>query len=392
MLTASPSPTSADNSTAGTSAGTAFAAAVLSSHTATLRCEVWNGAQYLTTLYPTDGSVEVDARRSVRRSLSMTVVDTDGTLLPTSETALLSPFAGNEVLVWRGVRFNDGSVAEVPLGVFRITHVAVQTGDEGTQLSISGEDRSWTIARRKFKSTFPVADNTNITTAIANVMADRAPEFSTAGLAATDYTLTALVPGISSDVYADPWQFCQQLALAAGQELFIDPYGVIATQTITDLSNTQTVAEFTTDRSSGVLLDLQREFSVEGVYNTVVLTVEGTGVGARGWQVTVTDNDSNSPSRVSLYGEAPYELSTPFIKGSASDTEQTSFVAGKVLQTVMGQPFTFTCVPNPALDVRDVVRVQNTTVGVDTRAVVDSITIPFGASEPMTVNARALTL
>lgn len=61
----------------------AFKAAVRTSHKARVRAEVWRSGQYVRTLKPVTGSVDIDSRRAQRRTCSMTVVAEDPTVRAT---------------------------------------------------------------------------------------------------------------------------------------------------------------------------------------------------------------------------------------------------------------------------------------------------------------------
>jgi hypothetical protein len=128
----------------------AFKQAVRSSHVAVIKAEVWDGATKVLTLEPIDGQVEIDARRSVRRTCQVTVaapnptleldrpgstyralaveyatyaalaasaatygglgfiddavtVEVDAGIVPSSAYSALAPY-GNEIRLWRGIR------------------------------------------------------------------------------------------------------------------------------------------------------------------------------------------------------------------------------------------------------------------------------------------------
>ena len=57
----------------------AFKEAVRTSHVAVIKAEVWDGTTKVLTLEPIDGQVEIDARRNVRRTCSVTVIAPDPT-------------------------------------------------------------------------------------------------------------------------------------------------------------------------------------------------------------------------------------------------------------------------------------------------------------------------
>lgn len=367
-----------------------FVASIRDSHRVSVRCEIWSAAGVkLATVYPTGGSVTVDARRGVRRNLSLTLLDVDETLTPDAAGDILAPFAGNEIYIWRGITYGDGSTEEVPLGVFRIVSVDVKRDAGGITLDVSGEDRAWTIARRTMTDPFSVARGTNIADALAAILTDRYPQIATA-FTPTSFTTPNLTPG--ADGQTDPWDYCRQLANAAGQELFFAADGTCTTQPIPSLSGAPSVATFDEDGDS-VTLDVSRSLSVDGVVNTLTVSAEGTDVGNLTWTSTAQDTDPLSPTNVSsAYGVVKELVSTPFPIGTPSDTSQTDYMAQALLQTYIGQPFEMTILPNPTLDVRDVITVRSTRLGITTTAMIDAITIPLEAGGTSGITARARNL
>lgn len=152
----------------------AFKEAVRQSHVATIRVEVWRSGEYLRTLEIVDGSIDIDARRAQRRTLSITVpatrpsislvavfaiyqdligtgtylalssaygtyadmkvitgydeVSVDDALIPTTAYSDVSPY-GNEIRVWRGIEVPTGHVMNYQeLSADYATYLAVDTG------------------------------------------------------------------------------------------------------------------------------------------------------------------------------------------------------------------------------------------------------------------------
>jgi hypothetical protein len=54
-------------------------------------------------------------------------------LVPDNDFDLLTPF-GNELRLFRGIQFDDGSVEYVPLGVFVIIDVVIKDTNDGVQI------------------------------------------------------------------------------------------------------------------------------------------------------------------------------------------------------------------------------------------------------------------
>lgn len=219
----------------------AFINALHDTHTATLRCEVRSGGvngRKLLDLYPTAGSVTIDSHGTQRRTLSLNLVDdsystvstakynsyssiqsgyasytafnavnsgkTYGsivqivgydtttvapTYIPTTAYSALTPY-GNEIWVWRGIKFSDGTIEEAPLGVFVITEVNVSNGDSGTAISVSAVDRSIKVSRAKMTTTYASTPNGYFTEELKKLLSSRWSDISYDFPAVKNATLT----------------------------------------------------------------------------------------------------------------------------------------------------------------------------------------------------------
>ena len=126
-----------------------FIAALIGSHQTTARVEVLPGGDETNRVdlsdYLTDGSVDV-SRQQIRRSGTLTFVDRDqsGLIVPTGPDSLLAPY-GNQLRVWAGIDFDDGTEELVCVGTFRITRSVSRYPT--CQVDIS--DRAWVLQQAK---------------------------------------------------------------------------------------------------------------------------------------------------------------------------------------------------------------------------------------------------
>src|SRR6266542_3519343 len=96
-----------------------------------------------------DGHVSV-ASTETRRTMELLLVDPAKLWTPYDVNDLLAP-AGNELRLWRGIDFQDGSDPElVPLGTFRFTQVDAPA----PAIQLQGYDRSWIIKGAHFADTY----------------------------------------------------------------------------------------------------------------------------------------------------------------------------------------------------------------------------------------------
>jgi hypothetical protein len=357
----------------------AFLTEVQRSHTAVVRVELWSGTTFVRYLYPTDGSVTIDARRAVRRSASLTVVDEDGTLNPNSPNSLLTPF-GSEVRIYRGVQYADGSTEYASLGVFRIVGVGIRLTSNGTELDVQLEDRSRVVQVSRYSTPYAIAGGIELDAAVAALVTSRYTGIS------TNVSPTAYVTGgtrVLGLEESDPWSDVVGLAEAYGTEAYFDADGVFTTTPIPSLTSASASVTFA-EGSSSTLLNIRMDYSTADVYNGIIAKAESssltTPLESRAW-----DDDPSSPTRrTGPLGERPSEWSSSWVASQA----QLDDVAGALLDTVRGFTVSMDVIPNPALDVRDVVQVTSTSIDLSSTVMVDTLTIPLSVEGTMTVTGR----
>jgi hypothetical protein len=358
-----------------------FMTEVSQSHKAIIVAEIWSGPTKVATIYPIDGSVSVDARRSIRRSCSFTLVDETGALNPRNLASPISPYSTNEIKLFRGVRYADGTSEVVPLGVFRISNVSISRGDSGVVLGISGEDRARVIQRKNWSNPYPITSGTNVATAIQNIVLNRYAGVST-NVNSTVYTTPTAVLGVGNE--SDPFNDIIAIAEAVGHEAFFAADGTFRTSPIPRLNAANPVATISDTSSSSVLLSLEDSMGTDEIYNGVIASAENSNL-ATPLEARVWDDDSNSPTRrTGPLGERAYRWASSWVRTQT----QLNDVAAAIFENVRGESVSFTMVPNPALDVRDVIRITSADTSLNSVAVIDTIEIPLTPEGQMSVTAR----
>lgn len=352
---------------------------------------------------------------------SETVSRLKSDLIPITAQDPLAPY-GNEVRVWRGIQTTTVVIAGdnyqelaaaytdysdlatsfltysdmdtqrreevvsdefVPLGVFQITDVQIADTDAGVELSIDGFDRSYKVSRNKWQKpkTVPSGD---VGTRLGNLLTDRYDDvelgFTTLGRDTAKVVL-------GQDQSSDPWSDMVEIADASGLDLFFDVDGVARLETY-PVADVNSVLETYTLDEDGLLLSLDRRVSNEQTYNGVIVIVDNSKLDAP-IRAEAWDEDPDSPTyRYGAYGEVPFFFETPHIMTSkeAQETAQRLLAKKQGLQ----EEISWSQIPNPALDVNDVVQVLDTTAGVRRVLIVDAMTIPLTIDAPMTVKARTI--
>lgn len=367
----------------------AVEAAWRSSHETAVTVSLTNGAgELIRTLAPSGGQITVDGRRSIRRTVSLTLPDYDGTLTPTNAiTYPLGPFAGNRIVVTKSIVGNAVSDV-VTVGTFQPTNVSVQTDQSGTTVTVEGEDTAASLSKR-WAQPYNVAGGVLLTDAIQTMLSSVSAGL-TFDLAPTTYVTPWIVFG--TDGNSSPWDDARSLAQAAGHVLFMSPSNVVTSREYASPAGDPVFR--LNSGSDGVLLSLRRSMQQRQAVNGVLLTAEGSGLlvpvraenvtGTGGWWVT----DETSPLNYLSYGKNPEEIGTPIITTVA----QVNDVAPLLLNSVVGVQVEAEIVPLPHLDIQDRVRVLDTDTGVDLVGIVDALTVPLTAESSQSVTVRTLSL
>lgn len=346
---------------------------------------------FIRTLNPSDGKVDVDARRSIRRTMSLTLPDYDGSLTPVSAYDYpLGPFSNNLIVITRSLV--GGSVnSVVPLGVFAPTSVSVSTDDNGTTVSVEGEDISGRLSKPWNGRTYQVPSGTLLTNAIVNMLqiVDANLSFD---LQPSLFTTPGLVFG--TDDNSSPWADAQKLAQAAGHALYVanDNY-VTSREYLSPQGEYSLLLNAGTD---GVVLSLKRSMAQRAAKNGVILTGEGSGLlnplrainvpasEPPGWWVT----DTNSPLNYLNYGCNADSIATPVILNQT----QIDSVAPLLLNSIVGVQIEVEIVPLPHLEVGDRVAVYDADAGVSLTGIVDAFGISLNATSSQSVTVRTMSL
>lgn len=363
-----------------------FKTAVATNHIVVSKAEVWSSDIRLAELDVASGTVEVSTSSAVRRTCRVSLITTRDTdnLVPDTQFDLLTPY-GNELRLYRGIRFDDGSEEYVPLGVFVITDVNVTDNNSGVEIEVAGEDRALIIGRNKWTSPYQVT-SAALETAIADLLENRYPEIVTS-FPATNVTVNQVILGVEKD--NDPWQDAVELCQLVGYDLFFDATGTAVMKQFPTLDGTSPVAIFA-EGDGTTVLSLSRTLTSKETFNGVIYYVEGTNVTSP-IRVEVWDEDPSSPTyRYGKFGQVPTFVESNLLATSA----QAITAATLLLNTYIGAQETINWegIVNPALDVQDIVYVKAVGAKVDRLVILDSLTIPLSPEETMTAAARTVRL
>jgi hypothetical protein len=375
----------------------AFLGALSSGHKPNVKVEVLTpgGIIPLSGVILPGSTVTAIKTQPIRRSCSIKIIDSNGTLMPSDANALLVPY-GNELRIQRGIQFPDGTTEYAHLGIFEITDSTVTDSGMGVAIDLAGLDRADEISRSKLTDTYGIAPGTNVTTAIKALIDSVRPNL-TFRLMATPYT-TPLIVYKAGD---DPWLKAIELGQMIGAEVFFDSYGICVVQLEPTPAKQAAVVRFQEgDMPAGnpfgalynyTMTDLKRVWSNRNVPNNVIREGQGTGLVAPVRAVS-QDTNPNSPTHIgSAYnGGAPV---TDFVSDSKLLTiQQCQDAADAVIRLAKGslEALELQGVPHPALDISDVGYVARAILGVGDNYVIDSITMPLDYAGIMDLQMRSV--
>lgn len=362
----------------------AFKTAVKTDHIVISKAEVWSEDRILLTLSIDTGKVSVNTNNSIRRTCEIHLTTTRETtnLVPDDGFDFLAPF-GNQLRLYRGIQYADGTEEYVPLGVFVITDVKVTDTNDGVSMTIMGEDKSIIISRNKWTSTYQMVNGT-LETSLTALLQNRYPDIVT-DFPTTNVTINQIVLG--ADTGLDPWKDAVYIAGLVGYDLYFDVKGVCTMRQFPTLDAASVVATYEEGNGTTVT-SLDRTISTKETYNGVIYTVEGSQV-TTPIRVEVWDEDTTSPTyRYGVFGSVPTFITTNLIGTSADAIKAASLL----LNTYIGrqEEINFSSIVDPSLDVNDVVYLSSDGAKVDRTVIIDSMDIPLEYEGALSVKTRVV--
>lgn len=361
-----------------------YQATVAGTHRARARAELWRDGRLQVTLTATSGSVSVDAGRATRRTVTATLLDPTGSLTPNDATDLLSP-AGTQLKAYRGVVLPNGTVEEVPVGVFRLIDPAVDVDGGAVTITVSGQDEAATVAANRLINGWTMPIGTPVGTALAAWLTDRHPTLQVLDQAPTLRLGANWTPATGAE--SDPWGEAVTLASAHSLDLNIDPTGVCVIRPIP--TPTAPAVVFTTGPTN-TATRIRRALSAENTYSGVVVRGEpatGPPVQAEAW-----DTNPTSPTYYKgRFGARPFFITNQLIRTVAQAEQSAAYNLTR--KTGILESVDIDAICNPALDVFDTITVTDPDLKLDAaRLTIEQLTIPLTIDTPMTITARSRSL
>ena len=362
----------------------AYKSAVVSNHTVIAKAEVWSEDRKLIDLDIDSGKVTVSNTNSIRRTceVHLTTDRTTDNLVPDTGFDYLAPF-GNQLRLYRGIEFDDGTQEYIPLGVFVMNDVKITDKNDGVSITISGEDKSIIISRNKWTTPYQMVNGT-LEASLLALLQNRYPDIVT-DFPTTNVTVNQVLLGADSQL--DPWKDAVNIAQLVGYDLFFDVKGVCTMKQFPTLDASSVVATYK-EGDGTVVTELNRNISTKETYNGVIYTVEGSQV-TTPIKVEVWDEDTTSPTyRYGVFGSVPTFVTTNLISTSAEAIKAASLL----LNIYIGaqEEIDFTSIVDPSLDVNDVIYIKAEGAKVDRTVIIDQLEVPLDYKGTLSVRTRVV--
>lgn len=337
-----------------------------------------------TTLAPKDGTVTVDVTSNVRRTLSLNV--------PTSEVTWDAlDTEGGEITLTRSVRFTNGELEPVPLGVFIVDVDEIGYGP-GDTITITAPDR-WGKVQ---KNTLPPSGRASVPSNAAWQEIQRLVEgawsmaYPFPGWSLLDESATTKVGALLWD---DGNREAAILGLCTDNslEVFFDASGLGVLRPIPVLDD-DSIPVWTVDAgTAGVMISADRSRDRTRVSNAIIVSTAATDVTFPPQEV----KDTTSGDPLAVAGPLGYmatEYSSPSLRNSA----QARAAGRTMLARTLGvaKQLSLESVQNDALDARDVISVILPKIDRNTERptelhIIDTITIPLAPSGTQQIATRS---
>jgi hypothetical protein len=323
-----------------------------------------------------DGDVRYDAKAQIRSTLSLEIEGAG--LFPRRADDPLVPY-GSEIFVRRGLDYGGGAIEWVGLGYFRIDSLEQDEAPDGP-IRIAGSDRMATLVDARLTSPIQFDATYTYGEVIEGLVIDAFGWYNIEWDDATD------ADNLTRTVLAeeDRWAFMNDLVTSLGKIWYFDHRGILVIKT--PPAATDPVWEVDAG-SGGVLVEMGRDLSREGVYNGVVASGEAFDTETPARALAVDDNYLSPTYWGGRFGKVPRFYSSPFITTNA----QALSAAESILRQNLGLPYSvdFAHVPNPALELWDPIRI--TLPGRPELHIVETMVVPLSPAQVQTGTTREQT-
>lgn len=305
-----------------------------------------------------DGTVEISGSSVTRRQLSLTVP----AVIPVGpdEEMATSPYIANHPLshygqairVRKGLVYPDGSVENVPMGVFRIDGHRDASLLDATAVQIDGVSYESYVQDARFPQPLSVTAPSCV-----RLIRDLILEVLPKAKVRIATTFDRRVPRTTFE--RDRWDAVETLAQSIGCVVYCDGDGVFVIKDATTVDD-KPVWTFRPG-PGGTLVSAGSQGSREGVYNAIVVTNDNAVTDVDPVFYMAVDDNPSSPTRYGdpesgAYGMVPMFMEIPTLTSQSQAYRAAHSNLAK--HTGASETFNLTSVPYDPLEVGDLVTIQ----------------------------------
>jgi hypothetical protein len=325
-----------------------------------------------------DGNVTIDDK-PIHRRWTIDMTDSIGNIVPAAATDLLSPLAGTELKLWRGIEFPDGTQELLPLGVCGITDLRIDDSGQGLHMRATCMDRAERVSASGLPDDYNVPAGANYVEQIEILLRSVWPDIPLS-LPSTPY----LTPKLVFLAGADPWEKAQTMATNIGCDLYFDPNGLCIMQPVIADKSPDWAYE---EGEDSMLLYVNRRLNRDTVYNHTIVVGESTSLSNGPVRGEAMDLDPSSPTYVhGRFGNRLKRRKT----SQVTTTPQAVEAAQRDLVKYSGLPeqLEVQTLVHPAHEINDFFTVVREDTKVDSIYVASKITIPLVHDRPIDMSVR----
>jgi hypothetical protein len=354
--------------------------ALMASHEMTIRAEMFYKGSYVGSFGVGSGAVSCDRQSSIRRTANFSV---DPTVYDNEAMAeRLNPY-GTHIKMWRGIRYPGGLIEESPIFSGRLD--TVDSGKDGVNLRCS--DMAAYIVDGRFYDPWPVNRTRKVTEEARAIILDAMPSAQPVPNVIFDPPLDAdtTLVAPSSSFETERTDALDQLVTQLTAEWYADVNGDFRISKLPGIIASNATPDWIIDSGdAGVLVERVTTIDRASIFNGAKVTGEAVGgeTGAPGaYQASQVDDPE-------LYWGGPFGKVPQFYSGqtlrtkAAADALAVQLVVQSLSQV---HSLSVTCIANAKLNLASVVRVYDRRAAINDMYWIQSMEIPLGPGEPMTM-------
>lgn len=328
----------------------------------------------LQTILATDGDVTIaDDGQSARRTVDINMEATQS-LVVDSLGDLLAP-ATNEIYIYRGIIYPDGTKELIPLGVFTVTNFILDDSGQGYQIRLSMADRVHRIQASPLFDSVSFAGGTTYVAAIQSIISGALP---------STIFLFDQVPNVmgttSYEAGTDRWKIAQDFAASIGCSLYFDIYGRCVLKIIPDYAS-QAAGWVFQEGTNSTFLYVNKQVSDTDFFNDIVVIGQSPD-NTTPVRVEAADTNPGSPTNIaSQYGRRVKVIKDSSIK----DTSTAAARAQGELQKSLGfgEQVYISAIVFPVFELGDVVTMVRAASKLSANYTIEKISYPLTNDRPM---------